>query len=247
MRRMQKGYCFRSDRWWYVRFIERRVETGKIVQRLIAKRLTRVLPQHKRLKRPPEYVEEMQAEFMAKVNTACAEPEKVLTLSEFVTDVFLPHIASRRKISTSYCHKLNWQKQLAPRVGQILVRDFATTDAQRALDSIARDNPDLSRQTLFRYKSLLSGILRHAINQGYCSAPNPVSSTEVPSAKPSRVMPVYLLEDVRTMLAILPEPARTVVAVAAFTGLRRGEIEGQQWQDFLAPKPLQCSTGEGRR
>jgi integrase len=34
------------------------------------------------------------------------------------------------------------------------------------------------------------------------------------------------------MLELLPEPARTVVAVAAFTGLRSGEIRGLRWKDF---------------
>jgi integrase len=34
------------------------------------------------------------------------------------------------------------------------------------------------------------------------------------------------------MLRILPEPARTMVAVAAFLGLRRSEIRGLEWQDY---------------
>jgi integrase len=34
------------------------------------------------------------------------------------------------------------------------------------------------------------------------------------------------------MLAILPEPAATMVAVAAFTGARKGEIRGFLWQDY---------------
>jgi len=34
------------------------------------------------------------------------------------------------------------------------------------------------------------------------------------------------------MLADLEEPARTVVAVAAFTGLRESEIRGLQWADY---------------
>jgi integrase len=34
------------------------------------------------------------------------------------------------------------------------------------------------------------------------------------------------------MLAILPEPAATVVAVAAFTGARKGEIRGFSWENY---------------
>jgi integrase len=34
------------------------------------------------------------------------------------------------------------------------------------------------------------------------------------------------------MLAALPEPAKTIVLFAAFTGLRQGEIRGVRWRDF---------------
>jgi integrase len=34
------------------------------------------------------------------------------------------------------------------------------------------------------------------------------------------------------MLGILPEPAATAVAVAAFTGARKGEIRGLLWEDY---------------
>ena len=34
------------------------------------------------------------------------------------------------------------------------------------------------------------------------------------------------------MLSVMPEPAATIFAVAAFTGLRRGELQGLQWEDY---------------
>jgi integrase len=40
------------------------------------------------------------------------------------------------------------------------------------------------------------------------------------------------LSEVLAMLRILPEPARTMVAVAAFLGLRGNEIRGLEWQDY---------------
>jgi integrase len=42
----------------------------------------------------------------------------------------------------------------------------------------------------------------------------------------------YSLEEVRRILAVLEEPARTVVLTAALTGLRKGEISGLRWADF---------------
>lgn len=42
----------------------------------------------------------------------------------------------------------------------------------------------------------------------------------------------YSLEEETHMLAILPEPAATVVAMAAFTGARKGEIRGFRWENY---------------
>jgi len=50
-----------------------------------------------------------------------------------------------------------------------------------------------------------------------------------PEAKPTWA---YALDEIKRILSILPEPARTAFAVASFSGLRRGEIEGLEWRDI---------------
>jgi len=42
----------------------------------------------------------------------------------------------------------------------------------------------------------------------------------------------YGLAEIKSILAVLPEPARTVVLTAAFTGLRKSELRGLTWADF---------------
>ena len=42
----------------------------------------------------------------------------------------------------------------------------------------------------------------------------------------------YAPEEIVSMMEVLPEPARTVVAAAAFTGLRRSELRGLHWGDL---------------
>jgi integrase len=42
----------------------------------------------------------------------------------------------------------------------------------------------------------------------------------------------YTLEEVAEMLDKLPEPSRTVCAVAAFTGPTRSELRGLKWEDY---------------
>jgi len=51
---------------------------------------------------------------------------------------------------------------------------------------------------------------------------------EIPRARPGGETHAYTLEEEVRMLAILPEPAATIVAVAAFTGARKGEIRDRR-------------------
>jgi len=43
---------------------------------------------------------------------------------------------------------------------------------------------------------------------------------------------LYSLAEVMAMLRVLPDPARTTVAVAAFSELRRCEIRGLLWEHY---------------
>jgi integrase len=42
----------------------------------------------------------------------------------------------------------------------------------------------------------------------------------------------YSLDEIQTILSVLPEPAATAFAVAAFMGLRHGEIQGLLWENY---------------
>jgi integrase len=42
----------------------------------------------------------------------------------------------------------------------------------------------------------------------------------------------HSLQEIEELLKALSEPARTIVAVAAFTGLRKSELRGLCWEDF---------------
>jgi integrase len=68
--------------------------------------------------------------------------------------------------------------------------------------------------------------------QGFFDGVNPVVDTAIPPAPKGGDTYAYSLEEVTRMLAVLAEPARTIVAVAAFTGARRGEIRGMLWENF---------------
>jgi integrase len=90
----------------------------------------------------------------------------------------------------------------------------------------------LTSTTLAHIKAFLSGIFRFAKRQGVINSENPVRDVVLPKGKPAGETYAYSLEEITQMLKVLPEPATTIVAVAAFTGVRKGELRGFLWENY---------------
>jgi integrase len=63
-------------------------------------------------------------------------------------------------------------------------------------------------------------------------SPNPVRDADLPKAKKGTTTHAHTLAEIQLMFAFLPEPAATIVAVAAYAGLRRSEIRGLRWEEY---------------
>ncbi len=61
---------------------------------------------------------------------------------------------------------------------------------------------------------------------------NPIQDVSVPRGTETKETYAYSLEEILQMLTVLPEPAATIVAAAAFTGVRRGELRGLLWENY---------------
>ena len=114
----------------------------------------------------------------------------------------------------------------------ILLRDFRTPEGERLL-SIISHNTGLSHRSLLHIKSFLSGVFTYAKRIGALDRTNPMRDVSVPRGAPSNETYAYSLEEIQTMIRLLPEPARTAVAVAAFTGLGLSELRGLRWEDLV--------------
>jgi len=228
----KKGYVWREGDSWYIRFRDARVVDGQVVRKQMARKLCRVLPEHSRLTRPPACVKQEAIAFMENINKSEVAPERMLTIGDFVAKVYKPHIETRHARSTVHHYTYYLEHILVPRCGAELLRDFHTPKAKRLVDSIARDYPEMKKSSLKRLRSLLSAIFKLAIQEGYKPAPNPMRELTLPRGARSQETYAYDLDSVFAMLRRLAEPDRTLVATAAFTGLRKGELKGLQWEDY---------------
>jgi hypothetical protein len=105
---------------------------GELIRKHLAKQLTPIKPEHARLKRAP---------------------------ADFVENYFFPRLEHEIRECTlaGYCGR--WRSQLKPRCENETLRAFNVLSAQGVLDSIHRQNPEMTRSTLVHLRNLLSLVL----------------------------------------------------------------------------------------
>lgn len=226
--RKQSGHIEKHRGYWRVRYREQSVLGGKIRSVQRSKTLARVDAQHK----TRASVRQLADDILEPLNQHRYAPSTVMKLGDFVDRVYLRFVKQHKRPSTHAGYRDMWQRHLQPRCGDWWLRDIRTPEVQLLLEQIARED-GVSKTTLKHIKHLLSGIFRFASQQDYYDRSNPITPVSIPDDAPrSSETYAYSLEEIERMLAILPEPAATVVAVAAFTGLRRGEIRGLEWENY---------------
>jgi integrase len=170
------------------------------------------------------------------MNDGETKPEQTQTIAGFVEARFLPQLKERVRQSTFRGYLARWESQLKPRCGEIRLRDFRVIAAQDVIDAIHRQHLEMKRSTLAHLKNLLSLIFDEAERLELLpkGAGNPVKLVRLPNAPEDDETYAYSLQEIKTLLAVIPEPAATICAVAAFAGLRRAELRGLRWKTTKA-------------
>jgi integrase len=225
---MQQGQIFRRNGSWYVRFYRDEFQDGAPVRRRVCERLARYSDDY----RSKKDVAPLVAQILSPVNSGDAQPESSLTLAEFVDKRYLPARAKKLRPSTINGYRDIFKNHIKTSVGGIRMRDFHTKDAQHLFDAMVENTPELSHQSLLRVKAFLSGVFTYARQEDVLRGANPMQGVKADGRRYKPARSAYALEDIHSMLAKLEEPSRTVVAVAAFTGLRASEIRGLRWEDY---------------
>jgi hypothetical protein len=205
------------------------LQGGELIRKHLAKQLTAIKPEHARLKRAPADVEDLAEAFLRPLNSGETNPQSTQTIGQFVENYFFPRLEHEIRECTLAGYRGRWRSQLKPRCENETLRAFNVLSAQGVLDSIHRQNPEMTRSILVHLRNLLSLVFGDAERLGLMdkSQGNPVRLVRIPKRAPKgKDTYAYSLRELETILAVLPEPAATVCAVAGYAGLRRSEIRG---------------------
>jgi integrase len=226
--RKQNGMIVRIGEKWYVRYWERRNEGGKIERKRVTHELGRLTT---RGRRPPADIVKAAEDHMRMVNSGAIPAERLVNIGDFVERVYLPWIDQHKRPSTAKGYRDIWQDHLKPLAEKLRLRDTRTYNVQSWLEESGKK--ELSRNTLKHIKSVISAIFTLAKQQDYFQGENPARDTAVnPRAAEPQETYAYSLGEINVILAVLPEPASTAFAVAAYMGLRHGEIQGLLWENY---------------
>lgn len=160
--------------------------------------------------------------------------KRSLTMAEFIERSYLPQQKEARRESTYVEYEGMFKRHIKslPQA-QLPLWQFRTSTAQQLLDAIAA-RKFLSSSTFKHIKAFLSGACREAARMDLIRD-NPMHETRLPSrcAKPRETV-AYTLDEIKAVLSQLDGDLQTraIVAVCAFGGLRRAEVQGLRWQDY---------------
>jgi integrase len=231
--REQTGYLFHRGTSWFVRYRDDVLQPdGTLKHVQVCKKLDVEYGGEYRTKAS---VREFVEKILGPLNSGTLNPASTQTVTEFVEKIYLPeYVEKQLRAASLKQYRDVWNNHLKPRIdkSKLTLRDFRTVHGEKMLAQIA-EQTKLGRSSLRHCKAFLSGAFKQAKRLGILDGINPIQDVSIPRApEPEEDTYAYSLAEIKIILALLGEPARSVVLTAAFTGLRKSEIRGLAWEDF---------------
>jgi len=230
MGRYQNGHIFEQHSAFHVRYYVTEIVDGKPTRVQRSERLCTKDNKHHSVTCKP--VKQLAANVMERVNsTQGTMPESDMTVSDFWETVYLPHIERNTKASTIHGYKQIWKHNLSSAFAGINLRDYQTHHATQYLTRLAERG--LGVRTIAHIRSLASGLFRHALRLNRIVVNPWRDAGSLSVAKKSAATAAYTLDHAEAISNALIDspPAQVVFCLAAFLGLRPGEISALKWTD----------------
>jgi len=219
----------KNPTYWQLRYWTTELVKGKPVKRRKAIKLADISREYQTEKS----VEALAQEKLLSINLGTHRPESTDSIDTYL-QAFLERGEGGRgkklKASTLGAYKDSY-RLVQPYLPELELRQVRIADIDRLLREVA-ENTDFAKTTYANLKNFLSSAFRSAARQGIINF-NPVRDAAIPHGKKANTY-AYSVQEVAHMVQALEKHpnAKAAVLVAAFTGLRRGEISGLRWADY---------------
>jgi len=134
----------------------------------------------------------------------------------------------QRKPSTRKAAESHLAAYVLPRLGKLRLDDLSVENQQVFVGYLSER---VSRKTVVNVMGTLSSMLNTARNWGYICEGVSVSRLVLPERKVKQQARTFTAEQAKAIIELAQDPWRTMFAVAAYAGLRAGEILGLSVED----------------
>jgi integrase len=230
MARYQNGHVFEAHGAYHVRFYVTEIVAGQPERVQRSKWLCK--KDNKHHSRTCKAVKQLAATKMEEVNAESGMAERSdFLVTDFWETIYLPHVEKTTKPSTLSGYKAIWRQHLSAVFAGRNLRDYQTHHATRYLTSLA--DKGLGPKTIAHIRSLGSGMFKHALRLNYITVNPWRDAGSLTPVKKGDATHAYTLEEAEAISNALIDnpPAQVVFCLAAFLGLRPGEISALKWQD----------------
>jgi len=225
--RQSSGHLFKKGESWFLRYRETVIgdDGPKRVQR--CRRIASAIG----TTRTKGAARAVANEFLGLNRKEAPDFSVAMTLGTFMEHIYFPAVKVENEHSTYQSYMNVWNRYLQS-ISELRLVEIRTATAEKALQNVAAQF-DLSRSSYQNIKHLLSAALAHARRNGYLNSDaDPIRDAKTPHGKMPAFTYAYSLNEARSILGILPEPVKTMVAVAAFTGVRKSELVALKWENY---------------